>query len=134
MAPTEGRQVESLIQAAEQELELWDYKATRYDKEHILQYVKQMLTYAYIYERTQGGRPGRCVLFFIKECPSSKRRFLVIDASDVDVNRACFEWTLTQIREIEQSKLVFEANPGELMGGDSNDALASDVAQNQCII
>jgi len=136
---TDGKAVTRTVSGKVGDLELWDYKSTNYDPHQILQYVNQMLTYAYIYEKTHNERPVRCVLFFIGEVkplsePQVSERFLAIEADNLIVNEKSFQNTLSQVKEIQETINTFEQNPGSLEGGDVNGNLDDDVATNQCII
>jgi len=136
---TDGKKVNRIVTGKVGDLELWDYKSTKFDPDQILQYVNQMLTYAYIYEKTHNERPVRCVLFFIGEVkplsePQVSERFLAIEADNLIVNEKSFQNTLSQVKEIQETINTFEQNPGSLEGGDVNGNLDDDVATNQCIV
>ena len=136
---TDGKAVPRTVLGKVGDLELWDYKSTNYDPNQILQYVNQMLTYAYIYEKTHNERPVRCVLFFIGEVKSPGQtqvpeRFIVIEADNKTVNEKSFQNTLSQVEQIQETINTFENDPASLEGGDVNGDLDDEVATNQCIL
>ena len=136
---TDGKAISRKVTGKVGDLELWDYKSTNYDPNQIVQYVNQMLTYAYIYEKTHNERPVRCVLFFIGEVtppgqPQVPERFIVIEADNRTVNEKSFQNTLRQVVQIQETINTFENDPASLEGGDVNGDLDDEVATKQCIV
>jgi DNA helicase II / ATP-dependent DNA helicase PcrA len=111
-----GRAVPTTLSASPGDVEIWDYKGTRAATGYIDDYVRQLLTYAALYRDRTGALPARCVLFFINE-KKAAQRLLAIDVNDAIV-RAALEWTEKQVRELQQTRLVFEQNPLGVTAGE----------------
>lgn len=103
-------------QANRGDVEIWDYKGTRANTAYIADYVRQVLTYAALYEERTLILPRRCVLFFVNEPPSDKR-LLAIDVAP-DVVQACLKWTETQVRQLQATDLGFQNDPISVMPGE----------------
>jgi DNA helicase-2/ATP-dependent DNA helicase PcrA len=111
-----GRAVPASLSAAPGDVEIWDYKGTRATTGYINDYVRQLLTYAALFRDRTGSLPARCVLFFINE-KDATHRLLAIDVNDALV-RAALDWTETQVRELQATKLVFERDPLAVTAGE----------------
>ena len=104
------------VQASVGDLEIWDYKATRSNTHYLGDYVRQLLTYAALYEERTGKVPVRCVLFFVNEKRYEKHLLAVpIDATIV---QHAVQWTIEQARLLRNTVLSFEADPLSVSGGD----------------
>lgn len=113
----EGHTEEKSTVAAQGEMEIWDYKATRASSPFCSDYVRQLLTYAALYRDRTGELPARCVLFFINEPPDKSRRLLAIDVSEAIVD-AALDWTYEQVRLLRATDAAFQDEPGDLEGGE----------------
>lgn len=111
-----GKQVAASTQAAEGDLEIWDYKATQAATKYVDDYVRQLLTYAGLYRERAGALPVRCVLFFINEADSA-RRLLVVPVEE-SIVEAAIKWTEEQVREVRSTTLTFEQDPLSVIAGD----------------
>jgi hypothetical protein len=111
-----GRVTEGTVTARTGDIEIWDYKGTRAKTRFVGDYVRQLLTYAALYEDRTGVLPKRCVLFFINE-PRRDRRLLAIRVNKKIV-QACLNWTQEQVRELRATTLQFETDPLAVPGGE----------------
>jgi hypothetical protein len=98
------------------DLEIWDYKATRSDSQYLNDYVRQLLTYAALYEERTGKVPVRCVLFFVNESKPDKQLLAV--PVDEKIVKNAVDWTIGQVRLLRDTVLRFESNPIGVEGGD----------------
>lgn len=98
------------------DLEIWDYKATRSDSQYLDDYVRQLLTYAALYQERTGKVPVRCVLFFVNESRPDKQLLAV--PTDEKIVANAVEWTIGQVRLLRETVLRFETNPMTVEGGD----------------
>jgi hypothetical protein len=108
------------VQARTNDLEIWDYKATRGDNDYLNDYVLQLLTYANLYRERTGRRPERCVLFFINE-PKREEQLLVVPLED-DLLEAALTWTVARVKELQQTIRDFRSDPCSVLGGDKADS------------
>lgn len=98
------------------DLEIWDYKATRSNSRYLDDYVRQLLTYAALYEERTGRVPVRCVLFFVNESRPDMQ-LLAVPIDEKIVTNAV-DWTIGQVRLLRETVLRFESNPMAVEGGD----------------
>jgi len=110
-----GRSVKSRVLARAEEVEIWDYKATRSSTSLCNDYVRQLLTYAFLYRERTGTLPVRCVLFFVNE-ESAATRLLAIKM-DEGIAQQAVDWTVAQAKELRKSALLFEQKPTSVRGG-----------------
>lgn len=103
------------VAAATGEWEIWDYKGTRADSKYLVDYVRQLVTYAALFEERTGELPARCVLFFVNESDKD-HQLLVIPVDSALVKRA-LDWTIQQVALIRQTELKFQAQPLTVDGG-----------------
>jgi hypothetical protein len=103
------------LTAAQNDLEIWDYKGTRASIPYKSDYVRQLLTYAALYRERTGVLPKRCVLFFVNEQDAIEQLLAVQIDSDI-VNRA-LEWTITEVKRLRETVLQFENSPCSVEGG-----------------
>jgi PD-(D/E)XK nuclease superfamily len=113
----DGRPVRKSIEASPDEIEIWDYKATRAGSPFVNDYVRQLLTYAALYRDRTGELPARCVLFFINEPSNKGRRLLAVDVSPAVVD-AALGWTYQQVRLLRATDAMFEDDPAIVEGGE----------------
>jgi hypothetical protein len=116
----EGHVVDVPIQANEGEWEIWDYKGVRAENAYIDDYVRQLVTYAALFEERTGKLPARCVLFFVNE-QKNDRQLLAIPI-DSAIGKAGIEWTIEQAKLLRASEILFQKDPlkavsGSLKGG-----------------
>jgi DNA helicase II / ATP-dependent DNA helicase PcrA len=112
----EGEPRPGITAANPGDLEIWDYKGTQASTPYMIDYVRQLLTYAALYHERTGQFPRRCVLFFVNE-PDSKRQLLAVPVDPSLVQRA-LDWTIDQVRGLRQTVLDFERDPLQVNGGD----------------
>lgn len=122
------------IQATEGDWEIWDYKGVQADNTFLDDYVRQLVTYAALFEERTGRLPNRCVLFFVNE-HKDERQLLAIPITP-EICRAGIEWTIEQARLLRQSELTFQKDPlsasgGSLEGGFTQELLAQCTACGQ---
>jgi len=110
-----GEVVDSLIMAHENDLEIWDYKATKSDTEHVKDYVIQLLTYAELYKERSGKLPVRCVLYFVNEDNNSQH--LLAIPIDEDILKIAQNWTINEAKKLRRTTKKFEENPIQIQGG-----------------
>lgn len=95
--------------------EIWDFKATRASTHYLIDYVRQVVTYAALYRERTGRLPKRCVLFFVNERDQAKALLAVpIDDSIVD---AALDWTVDQVEDLRKTVLTFAGDPTVVEGG-----------------
>jgi hypothetical protein len=111
----EGKIAKATLQAAPNDLEIWDYKGTRASTPYVTDYVRQLLTYAALYRERTGVLPARCALFFVNE-PSPAERLVVVPIDEQIVQHS-LEWTISQVRELRRTSLRFESDPCSVEGG-----------------
>jgi hypothetical protein len=115
LADLDGEVSHVLITAQPDELEIWDYKGTRANTPYITDYVRQLLTYAALYQDRTGKPPSRCVLFFINESNLAER--LVVVPVDPEIVKRTVDWTIDQVKELRKTTLRFEKDPCSVEGG-----------------
>lgn len=132
----EGQPVELETHAQRGDVEIWDYKGTRADHQFLPDFVRQVLTYAALFEERWGSLPVRCVLYFINE-RDRNRRLLAIDV-DRSIVDASVEWTMSQVKALYDTRRQFETDPRSVSGGEleahgrpPEDRVSPDLAQ-QC--
>jgi hypothetical protein len=115
------------------DVEIWDYKASNPDTPYIGDYVRQLLTYAAIYQLHTGILAKRCVLAFLKRPKKGTlaEHLIAIDISQAMVD-AALSWTSSQIAGIGASVLTFRANPLSIPSGDYGSGSISSELRNQC--
>jgi DNA helicase-2/ATP-dependent DNA helicase PcrA len=111
-----GHAAPGSLSAAPGDVEIWDYKGTQAATGYIDDYVRQLLTYAALFRDRTGSLPSRCVLFFINE-KKATHRLLAIDVDDTLVQTA-LDWTQEQVRELQATTLIFEADPLTVTAGE----------------
>ncbi len=112
----DGGVVSKTITAQPGDVEIWDYKATQSSTSLLPDYIRQMLTYAYLYEERSGQLPVRCVLYFVNE-KNRKKKLLAIDI-DKDLIRRAVDWTMKEAVEIQNTLAHFQTNPALVLGGE----------------
>lgn len=110
-----GAAVEQEVQASEGDWEIWDYKGVRASTANLTDYVRQLVTYAALFEERTGQLPARCVLFFVNE-QSGDRQLLAIPI-DTEIAAHGITWTIEQARRLRQSELLFQQNPLQASAG-----------------
>lgn len=114
-----GEVVNKDLIAQTNDLEIWDYKGTRFESEYLYDYVIQLLTYANLYKERTGQGPKRCVLFFVNE-PNRDRQLLAISLDD-DLLNSALSWTVERVKELQQTTRDFRNAPTSVLGGDEFD-------------
>jgi len=114
----EGDPISSAIAAHPGDLEIWDFKATRFRTPYKSDYVRQLLTYAALYRDQTGRLPERCVLFFVNEQEPAER--LLSIALDDELLQLAVAWTLDEVRRLRQTVLTFQRRPQDVRGGTSD--------------
>lgn len=110
------------------DVEVWDYKATPSDTPYAADYVRQLVTYAALYEERSGKHPVRCVVYFMRE-PDPKHRLLVVDVTP-QVIEACVAWTDDQVAALTATARQFEKDPSLVVGGNAGEVSAQ--LKQQC--
>ncbi len=101
--------------AAPGDREIWDFKASRAGSPHLVDYVRQVVTYAALYRERTGQLPRRCVIFFVNEPDRDKALLSVpIDEGLVD---AAVAWTIAQVADLRATVTDFEHDPSLVVGG-----------------
>lgn len=112
----EGKPAKVAVHAKPGDIEIWDYKGTRSSSSLLPDYVRQLLTYAYLYrERTQ-QLPVRCVLYFVNEKDVDKQLLAV--AVDDQLVQLAVDWTHAQVQELQETLLRYQNDPRKVEGGD----------------
>jgi len=121
------------IKTRTDDVEIWDYKASKPTTPYIGDYVRQLLTYAAIYHQHTGSFPKRCVLAFLRQPKKGTLAdhlvAIPIDQSLVD---AALNWTTSQVGAMGASVTTFRANPLTIPGGDEGSGTISKELRNQC--
>lgn len=132
----DGKAVKSKTHAKAMEVEIWDYKGSRSDTNYLIDYVRQLLTYAALYEERVGTLPARCVLFFVNE-PDRLKQLVAVPVDD-DVVKRAVEWTYEQVDQLQETISLFQKDPCSVPGGEfeKRDAKVgnrmTDELKNQC--
>jgi hypothetical protein len=100
----EGSVTEISIHAQTGDLEIWVYKATRSNSYYLGDYVRQLLTYAALYEERTGKAPTRCVLFFINE-PRTRKQLLAIPVDAAMIKNAV-NWIVARAKLLRDTVLL----------------------------
>jgi hypothetical protein len=103
------------LQAQPGDEEIWDFKATRASTHYLIDYVRQVLTYAALYRERTGRLPKRCVLFFVNE-PKQEKGLLAVPVDDQIVD-AALAWTVDQVEDLRKTVLAFASHPTGIEGG-----------------
>lgn len=131
-----GERVRRATKARPKDIEIWDYKGTRSSTSHVVDYARQLLTYAYLYRERTSELPARCVLYFVNErdVPS---QLLAIDV-DEDLIQRAVDWTHEQVDELQATIAQCQKDPCSVPGGDralygapEKERVSEDLAQ-QC--
>jgi hypothetical protein len=133
-AALKGSVTDVPIAANAGEWEIWDYKGVRASNTYLEDYVRQLVTYAALFEERTGMLPARCVLFFVNE-QKSERQLLAIPI-DAAIAKAGVDWTIEQARLLRKSELAFQVDPlsaasGSIEGGFTSELLAQCTACGQ---
>ena len=110
-----GSVSEQRLDAAPGDREIWDFKATRAKTSYLSDYVRQVVTYAALYQERTGELPKRCVLFFVNE-PKRALSLLAVPV-DEDIVSHGVVWTERQVAELRKTVADFEKAPDALEGG-----------------
>jgi hypothetical protein len=101
--------------AATGEREIWDIKGSRSKTPYLIDYVRQVVTYAALFRERTGELPDRCVLFFVNERDDDKALL------SVPINNAIVEaglrWTVDQVADLQKTLVTFESGPDTVEGG-----------------
>lgn len=103
------------LAAAPGDEEIWDFKASRAKTHYLIDYVRQVVTYAGLYRERTGRLPSRCVIYFVNERDEAKGLLAV--SVDDDIVDAAVQWTVDQVEQLRTTTLVFEGNPLAVEGG-----------------
>ena len=98
------------------DIEIWDYKGSRSGTPYLIDYVRQLLTYAALYRERVGELPARCVLFFVNEPDRSEQ--LIAVPVDEEIVRRAVEWTYEQVGHLQKTIGIFQKDPCAVPGGD----------------
>lgn len=129
-AGLKGKQTDISIHAAKGEWEIWDYKGVRAGNAYLPDYVRQLVTYAALFEERTGQLPARCVLFFVNE-KKHEHQLLAIPISS-EIAQAGIKWTVEQARQLRQSELLFQKNPLSASAGSVEGAGITTELRAQC--
>lgn len=111
----EGKVVAEEIAAAPGDEEIWDFKASKAKTHYLIDYVRQVVTYAGLYRERTGRLPSRCVIYFVNERDEVKGLLAVpVDDNIVD---AAVEWTVGEVEQLRATTLDFESDPLSIEGG-----------------
>src|SRR4051794_16781995 len=105
----------AVLHAAPGDEEIWDFKATRASTHYLIDYVRQVVTYAALYRERTGRLPKRCVLFFVNE-PKQEKGLLAVPVDDQIVD-AALAWTVDQVEDLRKTVLAFASDPTGVEGG-----------------
>jgi hypothetical protein len=111
-----GEPVDRPLTAKPGDVEIWDYKGTRSKTTLLEDYVRQLLTYAYLYRERTGELPARCVLYFVNE-PDDNKKLLAI-AVDDELIKLAVKWTHDQVVELQATLKVYQTDPTTVPGGE----------------
>jgi len=111
----EGEVATKTVAAKQNDLEIWDYKATRAETMYKPDYVRQLLTYATLYRERTGVLPERCVLFFVNDADRRDDQLLAVPI-DAAIVETALAWTLTQVQELRKTAIKFETDPTSVRG------------------
>jgi PD-(D/E)XK nuclease superfamily len=111
----QGRTQAGQEQAAPGDREIWDLKASRIKTPYLIDYVRQVITYAALYRERTGTLPRRCVLFFVNE-PRDEDALLSIPV-DEQIVESGVRWTVEQVADLQRTLTSFEIDPSQVAGG-----------------
>jgi hypothetical protein len=112
----DGKAEKSKTHAKAMDVEIWDYKGSRSDTPYLIDYVRQLLTYAALYEERVGVLPARCVLFFVNE-PERWKQLVAVPVDSAVVKQAV-DWTYEQVDNLQETIALFQNDPCSVPGGD----------------
>lgn len=95
--------------------EIWDIKGSRIKTPYLIDYVRQVVTYAALYRERTGELPRRCVLFFVNE-PRDDQALLSVPIDETIVDSGLC-WTIEQVADLRRTLTSFELGPGSVAGG-----------------
>ena len=95
--------------------EIWDLKGSRIKTPYLIDYVRQVITYAALYRERTGTLPRRCVLFFVNE-PRDEDALLSIPV-DEQIVESGVRWTVQQVADLQRTLTSFEIDPAQVGGG-----------------
>jgi hypothetical protein len=109
-------EVRKSVDAAESgDREIWDIKGSRIKTPYLIDYVRQVVTYAALFRERTGTLPRRCVLFFVNEKRDEQALLSVpIDAKIIDSG---LRWTIEQVADLRRTLTSFELDPAAVAGG-----------------
>lgn len=125
-----GKATNTTTSASTGDVEIWDYKGTRSTTPFTSDYVRQLLTYAALYQERTADLPRRCVLFFVNE-PSRNEQLLAIPVDGKIVSQA-LDWTISQVKLLRKTTLDFQNSPISIEGGgleDRNKPIGKRIAE-----
>jgi len=105
-----GREV-----AATGDREIWDIKGSKIETPYLIDYVRQVITYAALFRERTGTLPRRCVLFFVNE-KRDEDALLSIPLTPTVVDSG-LRWTVEQVADLRRTLTSFEKDPAEVCGG-----------------
>ena len=103
------------VTAAAGDREIWDIKGSQSKTPYLIDYVRQVVTYAALYRERTGVLPHRCVLFFVNE-RNDGRALLSVPISD-GIVEAGLKWTVAQVADLQNTLTTFEGGPDTVEGG-----------------
>lgn len=95
--------------------EIWDLKGSRIKTPYLIDYVRQVVTYAALFRERTGSLPRRCVLFFVNE-PRDEHALLSIPI-DEEIVDCGLRWTVAQVADLQRTLTSFERDPAAVAGG-----------------
>jgi DNA helicase-2/ATP-dependent DNA helicase PcrA len=101
--------------AAAGDREIWDLKGSRIKTPYLIDYVRQVVTYAALYRERTGTLPRRCVLFFVNE-PRDDQALLSVPVNEAIVESG-LRWTVEQAADLRRTLTAFEQDPERVAGG-----------------
>jgi DNA helicase II / ATP-dependent DNA helicase PcrA len=102
-------------EAAACDREIWDIKGSRIKTPYLIDYVRQVITYAALFRERTGTLPRRCVLFFVNEARDEDALLSIpVDEQVVDSG---LRWTVAQVADLQRTLTSFEDDPGAVAGG-----------------
>jgi len=101
--------------AAAGDREIWDIKGSRIETPYLIDYVRQVITYAALFRERTGTLPSRCVLFFVNE-KRDEDALLSIPLDDALVDSG-LRWTVEQVADLQRTRRSFERDPAAVAGG-----------------
>jgi DNA helicase II / ATP-dependent DNA helicase PcrA len=111
----EGQAESGDDEAAAGDREIWDIKGSRIKTPYLIDYVRQVISYAALFRERTGALPRRCVLFFVNEA-RDEDALLSIPVDDEVVDNG-LRWTVAQVADLQRTLTSFEDDPGAVAGG-----------------